>query len=171
VPRSRVPYPRCRQAHKLRRAQPLACVNDPANELLARPLCQLLDQGHQATVVKVSAAVLTRDLPIPILTAETESCLVEVARRECNSECGDKSVDIENSSQPSCDSVVTSGIAPDTKSDSQPCARHYNKTRDRYGAILDNLGCICKVLLSLNIESCCVIPSHASIRLKRSTTS
>ena len=75
------------------------------------------------------------------------------------------------SSQPSRDSVVTSGIAPDTKSDSQPCAHHYKKTRDRYGAILDNIGCICQVLLSLNLESCCVIPSHASIRSKDSAPS
>jgi heavy metal translocating P-type ATPase len=95
---------------------------------------------------------------------------VEVARRECNNECGHDPVNIEKSSQPR-DSVADSDIALSTKSDNQPCARHYKKTRDQYGAVLENLGCICKVLLSLNIEPCCVIPSHASIRSKRSTTS
>lgn len=108
---------------------------------------------------------------MPILIPETESCLVEVARRECNSECGHDSVNIEKSWQPSRDSVADNDIALNIESDNQPCARHYNKTKDRFGAILDNLGCICKVLLSLNIESCCVIPSHASLRSKRSTTS
>ncbi|KFY95584.1 hypothetical protein V500_02708 [Pseudogymnoascus sp. VKM F-4518 (FW-2643)] len=100
-----------------------------------------------------------------------ESCLVEVARRECNRECNNDPADIEKSSQPSRGSIANSGTAFNIESDNQPCARHYNKTKDRYGAILDNLGCICKVLLSLNIESCCVIPSHASIRSKRSTMS
>ncbi|KAH8773376.1 hypothetical protein F5882DRAFT_331912, partial [Hyaloscypha sp. PMI_1271] len=99
-----------------------------------------------------------------------DSCLVEVARRECNNECGHDPVDFEKSSQPR-DSVADRDIALSIKSDNQPCARHYKKTRDQYGAVLDNLGCICKVLLSLNIESCCVIPSHASIRSKRSATS
>ena len=108
---------------------------------------------------------------MPILISKVESCLVEVARRECNSECSHDLADIENSSEPSRDRLANKDIAPNIKSENRPCARHYNKTKDRYGATLDNLGCICKVLLSLNIESCCVIPSHASIRSKRSRAS
>jgi Cd2+-exporting ATPase len=106
-----------------------------------------------------------------ILIAETESCLVEVARRQCNNGCRQDPDDTRRPSQSSGSSAAKEDIALDTKPDSQPCARHYKKTKDQYGAILDNLGCICKVLLSLNIESCCVIPSHASLRSKRSTAS
>jgi heavy metal translocating P-type ATPase len=107
-------------------------------------------------------------LKCPILIAETESCLVELARRECNNEYGHDPVDIKKLSQSSRGSAANDDIALNTKSDNQPCARHYQKTKDRYGAMLDNLGCICKVLLSLNIESCCVIPSHAPKRVTAS---
>lgn len=121
--------------------------------------------------MKVSTALYLQILSMRMLIPEAESCLVEVARRECNRECNNDPADIEKSSQPSRGSIANSGTAFNIESDNQPCARHYNKTKDRYGATLDNLGCICKVLLSLNIESCCVIPSHASIRSKRSTMS
>jgi hypothetical protein len=68
---------------------------------------------------------------MPILTLEAESCLVEVARRECNSECSPDPVNIEKSLQPSRGSVANNDIALNI--DNQPCARHYNKTKDRYG--------------------------------------
>jgi hypothetical protein len=48
-----------------------------------------------------------------------------------------------------------------------PCANYYQKIKGAYRALLGNLGCICNVLLSLNLEPCCVIPSHLS---KRSRT-
>jgi len=44
------------------RTQLLVCGNDPAQDLLVRPLCQLFGLGHQATVVKVSSFPLIRDL-------------------------------------------------------------------------------------------------------------
>ncbi|KAF8846616.1 hypothetical protein BDZ45DRAFT_422005 [Acephala macrosclerotiorum] len=37
-------------------------------------------------------------------------------------------------------SAANGDIALDTKPDNQPCTRHYKKTKDQYGAILDNLG-------------------------------
>jgi len=77
-----------------------------------------------------------------------ESCLVEVARRECNKEGSHGS--------------PKSAEAKQTK---MPCADHYQQIKDQYGKYLDNLGCICKILLSLNIESCCIIPSHSPAKL------
>jgi hypothetical protein len=62
-------------------------------------------------------------------------------------------------------------IAFGPKSDKQPCARYYNKTKDMCSIILDNLGYICKVLLSLNIESCYIIFLYMFIRSNRSIAS
>ncbi|KAH6670797.1 E1-E2 ATPase-domain-containing protein [Halenospora varia] len=114
----------------------------------------------------------------PPLTATGEKsnccegdCLVEVARRDCNKECGPKPVEARDGTKSCQTSEFSKSTAGYTRSGNTPCARHYKKTRDQYGAILDNLGCICKILLSLDIESCCVIPSHASIRSQRSSLS
>jgi Cd2+-exporting ATPase len=150
------------------RTRPTAYVGDHANDWLARPIRQFLDQDHQVTVAMVRTVPI---LSMPILVPEAESCLVEVARRECNRECSHDPVDIEKSSMPSRGSVANKYSALNIKSNNQPCARHYNRAKDRYGAMLDNLGCICAVLLSLNIEPCCVLPSHASIHSKHSTAS
>ncbi|CZR58078.1 related to nitrogen fixation protein fixI [Phialocephala subalpina] len=91
-----------------------------------------------------------------------DKCLDELARRECNSECGHDTASIEKSELRGGEASNGSKMA---------CEQHCKKTRDQYGAILENLGCICKILLSLNIESCCVIPSHASVRSKGSAKS
>ena len=49
-----------------------------------------------------------------------------------------------------------------TASPSSSCSYHYKETVNRYGSLLDNLGCICKILLSLNLKSCCILPNHAT---------
>ncbi len=59
----------------------------------------------------------------------TETCLVRIAVRECH----------ENDEEPG----------------GQPCSRHMASARSRYGHVLEALGCICRVLRGLNIDSCC----------------
>jgi hypothetical protein len=151
---------------------PARCVNDRAPDLLAPFLSQLKPKN----AVMVSrftlhiCAMLAYSLPdSPIRSEEahswskayvntnSESCLVEVARRECNKEGShDGSASAERVN-------ITSTSTPYLGTD-LPCVDHYQQTKDRFGAYLDNLGCVCKVLLSLNIETCCVLPSHSSVR-------
>lgn len=132
-------------------------------------------QGQFASWSKVIKQLLWRRTRPPCLTIfsilistfDTDSSLVEIARRKCNNECGHDQVGFEKSSQIR-NSATNSDIARSTKPDKQPCARHYKKARVQYGAVLDNLGCICKVLLSLDIESCCALPAHVTIRHEKS---
>jgi len=106
--------------------------------------------------VTVQALVLIWKL-LADTALQIETCLLELARRGCDeNNCKHESDNVEYSPE-----ISTAGLR------SQPCERHMSETKSRYGGILDNLGCICKVLLSLNIEPCCVIPSHASIRSQR----
>lgn len=100
-----------------------------------------------------------------MLIFRTESCLIRIARRECKPNCDNHNADYGNSSQ------LLRNLAPDTESKATPCAYHYKKTRDRYGAVLDKLGCICKILMSLNMPSCCLISNHASTQSNCSNTS
>lgn len=87
----------------------------------------------------------------------TDKCLIEVARRECNKE-GSHDNTIEEGPRVNGNDGLLSGGGDK----SLPCVDHYQQTKDKFGSYLENLGCICKVLLSMGIESCCTIPSHAS---------
>src|SRR6266516_989740 len=37
----------------------------------------------------------------------------------------------------------------------RPCKKHLSSARERYASTLEALGCICKALLALNLETCC----------------
>ena len=50
-----------------------------------------------------------------------------------------------------------------------PCGVHYKRTKDKYRALLDNLRCICKVMLSLIIESYSVLPHHSYVESRSLT--
>jgi hypothetical protein len=90
-----------------------------------------------------------------------DDCLVEVARRECSKKGSHGSNDLKDANGASCSTrSITSTSSIESKE--RPCTYHYRATQERFGSLLDNLGCICNVLLSLNLESCCVIPSHLS---------
>lgn len=58
-----------------------------------------------------------------------------------------------------------------SRADEGPCESHYLKAKEAYNEILENIGCICKVLRSLNLDSCCVAPAAISLHPKRSTSS
>lgn len=62
-------------------------------------------------------------------------------------------------------------LAIPSKNDEEPCESHYLKAKESYSGILHNIGCICKVLLSKNLDSCCVNLLIGTLRYKRSTTS
>ena len=139
--------------------------------LLARPRYQA-DQGHARNVAMVSSVLLNRICCVvssALMNLQIESCLVKIASRECDIESSQGSHEVAKSlEQPSSrgSSCPNDDGIPKINSNNRPCADHYQKTKDRYGVLLDNLGCICNILLSSNLESCCVIPSHSSRRSK-----
>lgn len=89
------------------------------------------------------------------MTSAPDSCLVEVARRECYKEGSHNDFGVDKTLAKHSDADNSKESNPN-----EPCTEHYKQAKDNYGAFLDDLGCICKILLSLNIESCCVLPSH-----------
>ncbi|KAK8906368.1 hypothetical protein QC760_004961 [Botrytis cinerea] len=77
-----------------------------------------------------------------------DNCVVKTARRECKNEHNHRNK-LPSSSQSSIP----------LPSDEEPCQSHLSKAKAAYSEILNNFGCICKVLLSLNLESCCALES------------
>ncbi|RGP81309.1 cu2+-exporting atpase [Fusarium longipes] len=73
------------------------------------------------------------------------SCLDRLAMREC--EMGTVAVPRKNRQTKTC-----SGAA-----DGKACSQHSTAILDRYGAILESLGCICRALIALGQESCCEV--------------
>ncbi|KAK4097632.1 putative copper-transporting ATPase [Parathielavia hyrcaniae] len=51
--------------------------------------------------------------------------------------------------------------------DGKPCNYHSRKTRDAYEATLEALGCICRALLALGEESCCLPKERSSVDRRR----
>jgi len=96
------------------------------------------------------------------LTFALDGCLVEVARRECYKEGSHNDFGVGKT-------LARHSDADNSKASNsnEPCAEHYKQAKDNYGSFLNDLGCICKILLSLNIESCCVLPSHSPARPAR----
>ncbi|KAK6607562.1 copper-transporting atpase [Botrytis cinerea] len=78
----------------------------------------------------------------------SNNCVVKTARRECKNEHNHRNK-LPSSSQSSIP----------LPSDEEPCQSHLSKAKAAYSEILNNFGCICKVLLSLNLESCCALES------------
>ncbi|KAF7952466.1 uncharacterized protein EAE97_001963 [Botrytis byssoidea] len=75
-----------------------------------------------------------------------DNCVVKIARRDCKNEHNHRNK-LPSSSQSSIP----------LPSDEEPCQSHLSKAKAAYNEILNNFGCICKVLLSLNLESCCAL--------------
>ncbi|KAK3897723.1 E1-E2 ATPase-domain-containing protein [Staphylotrichum tortipilum] len=79
------------------------------------------------------------------------SCLDRLALRACGD--GKQGLKIEHGSQSSC-----GGSA-----EGKACNYHARKTRDSYAATLEAIGCICRALLALGEESCCLPKQRSSI--------
>ncbi|KAK4225073.1 E1-E2 ATPase-domain-containing protein [Podospora fimiseda] len=80
-----------------------------------------------------------------------ESCLNRVALRACERENQD------------CQGSV--------KASKTPCSYHAQKAKDSYAATLEALGCICRALIALGQESCCIKKERPSTERKRRSTS
>ncbi|KAK4118569.1 hypothetical protein N657DRAFT_675456 [Parathielavia appendiculata] len=50
----------------------------------------------------------------------------------------------------------------------EPCGYHSRKTRDAYGATLEALGCICRALLALGEDSCCLPKGRSYVERRHS---
>ncbi|KAK2736347.1 hypothetical protein FQN57_000797 [Myotisia sp. PD_48] len=97
-----------------------------------------------------------------------DSCLERLAIMECEDICGQSS----SSSQDHATSANKENVQGSKKR--QPCNDHAKKTRQRYGATLEALGCICRTLLEMNQQTCCVSPQSSARRrnvAKRSKSS
>ncbi|TGO43713.1 hypothetical protein BCON_1002g00010 [Botryotinia convoluta] len=82
-----------------------------------------------------------------------DNCVVKIARRDCKNEHNHRHK-LSSSSQSSIP----------LPSDEEPCQSHLSKAKAAYSEILNNFGCLCKVLLSLNLESCCALESGTARR-------
>jgi len=121
----------------------------------------------QAHSERPSAVIVNSPaLILDVLLTPIDTCLVEIARRDCNSEPNHR---LQLLTKPSGDTLDDSALP--SPADEEPCESHYLKAKEAYSGILENIGCICRVLLSLNLDSCCVVPPDGSLRFKRSTGS
>ncbi|KAK4188567.1 E1-E2 ATPase-domain-containing protein [Podospora australis] len=91
------------------------------------------------------------------------SCLDRIALRTCN----------EEHQASSCDESKgkSSQTSPGCRDyDTKPCGFHRRKARDAYAATLEALGCICRALVALGQESCC-LPPAGRVSLERKFSS
>ncbi|XP_044723949.1 e1-E2 ATPase domain-containing protein [Hirsutella rhossiliensis] len=94
-----------------------------------------------------------------------DSCLERLALRECKTRLTTSCVDKEDKgkfdrSYPSSPHGLTiacieSCLQPRATCSETACDGHRKSTRERYGATLEALGCICRALLALGQDSCC----------------
>lgn len=91
--------------------------------------------------------------PTPENRCCDDNCLVEIARRDCKNEHNHRNK-LPSSSQSSIP----------LPSDEEPCESHLSKAKAAYSEMLNNIGCICRVLLSLNLESCCALETGTARR-------
>lgn len=100
------------------------------------------------------------------LLIASDTCLVRIARRNCNRESTCKQY---TDTQPPVG--VLGDVTVPSNAAETPCQSHYLKAMEAYGAILNSIGCICKVLLSLNLDSCCFDPRGDTFQFERTTSS
>ncbi|KAJ0414334.1 copper-translocating P-type ATPase [Aspergillus carlsbadensis] len=86
------------------------------------------------------------------------NCLDRIAFRECGT---------DKISKATASSPATSNCQG--TNDGKPCENHKRAARQKYAATLEALGCICRALLALGQESCCV-PQNASPTKRRTTS-
>src|SRR5882724_9038646 len=58
--------------------------------------------------------------------------------------------------------------AQSAKMKKRPCQRHMQSATSRFQPTLDALGCICRALFALNLESCCVKGQNTQRESRRS---
>ena len=88
------------------------------------------------------------------------SCLDRIALRECEN--------INSRVEPRDSESISSCRG---SRGGKPCGQHSRKTREKYASKLEALGCICRALLALGQESCCVPRQGLSGKRKASQRS
>ncbi|RJE19047.1 copper-transporting ATPase [Aspergillus sclerotialis] len=73
------------------------------------------------------------------------SCLDRIALRECEN--------VNPRVEPRDNESISSCIG---NRGGKPCSKHAHKARERYASKLEAIGCICRALLALGQDSCCV---------------
>ncbi|KAK5998960.1 P-type cation-transporting ATPase [Cladobotryum mycophilum] len=84
-----------------------------------------------------------------------DACLVRLAIRECDAEsAASAAATVDKTAAGETDDAC---CQPPTLEATNPgaCDRHRRVVKERYGATLEALGCICRALLALGQESCC----------------
>ncbi|KAK3368347.1 E1-E2 ATPase-domain-containing protein [Podospora didyma] len=92
------------------------------------------------------------------------SCLDRLALRACQDE--KHPVEHESLQGPELEARRGSRQSCRGSENGKPCGHHSRVTRDAYAATLEALGCICRALLALGQESCCLPKQRSSIDRK-----
>ncbi|KNG87447.1 putative copper-transporting ATPase [Aspergillus nomiae NRRL 13137] len=98
-----------------------------------------------------------KDKPSPCCDV---SCLDRIALRECHKE------QVLSSTEAAPKVSTLSCQSPDGR----PCDQHRRSARTKYLATLEALGCICRALIALGQESCCVPLARSSLGQNRRST-
>lgn len=108
------------------------------------------------------------------------SCLDRLAVRECQQQRGTSHSESRYApilsttlagpalKSPATESFISPACTAKAK-DGRPCEEHTRSTREKYGAKLQALGCLCRALLALGQESCCPPPQRSSLERKCSS--
>lgn len=127
------------------------CCGPPANNTTPQHGCTT---PSVSTVKLDKAPSCCEGKPSPCCDS---ACIDRLALRECAS--GKPAPSSYSGSSSEC----THGAG------GQPCRRHNRSVREYYQAKLDALGCICRALLAMGQESCCVTKDKPSVERKRSS--
>ncbi|TGO83312.1 hypothetical protein BPOR_0666g00070 [Botrytis porri] len=119
--------------------------------------CSISDESERGDTSTIRQRTCTRSACCSPSSPENRccdnNCVIKIARRDCKNEHNHQNT-LPSSSQSSLP----------LPSDEEPCQSHLSKAKAAYSEMLNNFGCICKVLLSLNLESCCALESGTARR-------
>ncbi|PFH62273.1 hypothetical protein XA68_14404 [Ophiocordyceps unilateralis] len=126
-----------------------------------------LDSRCHGTPVDAPEPDCCRGKPSPCCN---DSCLERLALRECHASstagCAavvDKCDEAVCGKAKSCSSTATASCCQPEQEKRTPCSSHRRYARERYGTMLEALGCICRALLALGEESCCETRKPSSV--------
>ncbi|KAH8752182.1 E1-E2 ATPase-domain-containing protein [Hyaloscypha finlandica] len=97
--------------------------------------------------------------------------MVRIAVRECEDSCGfdNDCATISRGCKDSQKGDDCCTKAPKSaKTEKRPCQHHLQSAKSRFQPTLEALGCICRALFALNLESCCAKGQNAQCRSRRS---
>ncbi|KAE9364248.1 copper-translocating P-type ATPase [Stipitochalara longipes BDJ] len=157
-------------------------VSPPVSKLEVEDTCCTRDQVEPIAQTEaqkpvehtkiVSPCVKCGDSSNPGQPCCDETCLVRIAVRECEDSCGSDG-DFASTSSGYRDSGkgddCCAKAVQSAKTKKGPCQRHMESAKSRFQPTLDALGCICRALFALNLESCCVKGQDSQRESRRSS--